>query len=649
VAGFLAASASAAPIYTKQDCFNVGGVNGCAASPQLGVAIAAVPSPDGRNVYGVAVGGGITLFNRTASNGALARVPGCYQATNANGCTAYQSINQPFDVAFDAAGTSAYVLGNSGFLGVLARDTGTGALTSQKQCITDTAPVLPCVNLGVGTSFLYGARSIVVAPGEGNVYVGSNGRGTNGDRDGVTRFHRNGDGTLTLQGCTTATSASGCAGTFGPLVGGTGQMAMPLDGRFLYTTGLNDDAVVVFQRNTSTGLLSSPGCYSSSDAACTAIAAVTASPFVLLIPPDDQGKLYVGSANGVAVFSRSTTTGAIGALLGCVNAGGVGGCGRAPGLGLGVPTSMALSADGTDLAVVGSAVNSGVVFLKRDKATGLLSEPEGGAGCITHDGTAGKCRTDPALGGQSIVHAAPGAAQFYLGSVGTSSIAGFRVDNPPVCAGAAIATAFQTAVAAPLSCTDPDGDPVSIRAVAAPGHGGLGAIDQAARAVSYNPLAGFSGADSFTFAADAHGLTSNVATDTVTVGAAPPPPTPRIASAIKTEWLSGSTTKVVRLTVENVPKGATVKVKCKGAKHAKHKGGCPFASKTYREPNGKSALALKSRFRHAKLQPGTVITIDITAPGSIGKEVRYTIRKRHLPKSKTYCLPVGSTHPHTHC
>jgi hypothetical protein len=100
VAGVLAASASAAPVYTKQDCFNPGGVNGCAASPQLGAAIAAVPSPDGRHVYGVAGAGGITVFNRTASNGALARVAGCYQATTANGCTAYESIVAPYDLAF---------------------------------------------------------------------------------------------------------------------------------------------------------------------------------------------------------------------------------------------------------------------------------------------------------------------------------------------------------------------------------------------------------------------------------------------------------------------------------------------------------------------------------------------------------------------
>jgi hypothetical protein len=66
-------------------------------------------------------------------------------------------------------------------------------------------------------------------------------------------------------------------------------------------------------------------------------------------------------------------------------------------------------------------------------------------------------------------------------------------------------------------------------------------------------------------------------------------------------------------------------------------------------PNGQSALVLTSKFSHAKLQPDTVITIDITAPGSIGKEVRFTIRKRHLPKSKTYCCSVGSTQAHTHC
>jgi 6-phosphogluconolactonase (cycloisomerase 2 family) len=650
-----AAPAGATPVYTQQDCFNATGVDGCAASPQLGNVVAGIPSPDGKFIYGLAGGGGITVWSRSAPFGALTRVPGCYQATNANGCTAFASIQGPDDMAFGPAGTTAYVAMNSGYLGVFARDADTGALTSQKECLSDAvSPTAPCTNPSPGDSFLDFARSVIVSPDGLNVYVASSGRGPNGALDGVTRFTRNtSNGLVAAIGCIAESSIGGCAAEPG-LEQGTSQMAMSADGKFLYTTGKQDDAVGVYSRNASStpnaGALSFVACYSPTNAGCSNGPPILSGAYSVLIPPPpgDQSKLYVGTANGVAVFNRNAGTGEL-TLLQCLNAAGVNNCTKAPGLGLGSVTSLALSPDGTDLAVGGSqdSVNSGVVFLKRDPATGLLSELPGE--CVTHDGTSGTCRTDTAVGGWSIVRSAPDASQFYFGSLGTDSLSGYRADNPPVCTGTTVNTAFQASVAVPMSCTDPDGDPVAVGFVHAPAHGGISAIDQAAQTTLYTPASGFSGPDAFQFLANAHGLTAAPATDTINVGPAPTPPTPRITSAIHTQWLAGSTTKVKKLSVSSVPKSGKVKVSCKGAKHAKHKGGCPFSSKTYKEPNGKSSLSLTSKFKHAKLQPGTVVTIDITATGSIGKEARFTIRKRKLPTTKTYCLPVGSTKPRSHC
>jgi hypothetical protein len=427
-------------------------------------------------------------------------------------------------------------------------------------------------------------------------------------------------------------------------------MAITVDGKFLYTTGVSDDAVVGIPRNTTTGALDPSGelCYTSNvSIGCAGGVSDLVQPYAVLIPPTDQTKLYVGTGAGVSAFSRNTTSGAL-THLQCLNATGSGGCVAAHGLGLSVVNQLALSADGTDLAVTEAGASGGIVFLKRDPTTGLLSQLPGQAGCLTADGTANACRTLTALGGISLVHSAPDASQFYLGASANGTIAGVRADNPPVCAGTTVATAFSTPVAVPLHCSDPDADPIAIRTVAGPLHGGLTAIDQTAQAATYSPLAGFTGADSFTFAADAHGLTSDAASVGVSVGAPPPPPTPRITSAVLDRWVSGATTKVERLTIEAIPKGATATIACKPEKHAKHQGGCPFSKKTYHEPNGKSALALKSKFTH-RLDPGVVLSVAITAPGSIGKEVEFTMRKRHAPKSKTLCFPVGSTHAHTRC
>lgn len=103
-----------------------------------------------------------------------------------------------------------------------------------------------------------------------------------------------------------------------------------------------------------------------------------------------------------------------------------------------------------------------------------------------------------------------------LATTGTIAVTG--VNLPPVFAGYAIATAYQTAATVPLAkilakATDPDGDAFSITGVGRATQGGT--VTLQAASLTYTPAAGFSGMDTFPLTiTDARGA---VVTGTVTV------------------------------------------------------------------------------------------------------------------------------------
>jgi Bacterial Ig domain/RTX calcium-binding nonapeptide repeat (4 copies) len=92
---------------------------------------------------------------------------------------------------------------------------------------------------------------------------------------------------------------------------------------------------------------------------------------------------------------------------------------------------------------------------------------------------------------------------------------------PPTCQDASASGPFDTPIDVPLSCSDPQGYPLTLSAVATPSHGTLGPFG--ATSVTYTPNPGFSGADSFTFQAT-NGSASDTATASLAVRAGPPPP-----------------------------------------------------------------------------------------------------------------------------
>jgi hypothetical protein len=92
-------------------------------------------------------------------------------------------------------------------------------------------------------------------------------------------------------------------------------------------------------------------------------------------------------------------------------------------------------------------------------------------------------------------------------------------------------------------------------------------------------------------------------------------------------------TRVARLRVTDAPPGATIAVTCRGRR-------CPKPATFSVNAAGKATMT--RMFRH-RLRPGARIEVAITAPNTVGKVVRFTIRRGHTPRTQTLCLPPGGS------
>jgi hypothetical protein len=166
----------------------------------------------------------------------------------------------------------------------------------------------------------------------------------------------------------------------------------------------------------------------------------------------------------------------------------------------------------------------------------------------------------------------------YVADPGIQTVRRYSFSAPPACSPATTQNA--ASVALTLTCTDPDGAPVTYAIVQPPTHG-TATIDPATGQTTYTPQAGSTQADSFTF--DARSINGTGPPVTVTIAATPatPPPTtpggttppPTTTVAPPAEHVSsdiarssgrvlirlpGSTTYVSLTTATNVPLGTFV-------------------------------------------------------------------------------------------
>jgi hypothetical protein len=112
-----------------------------------------------------------------------------------------------------------------------------------------------------------------------------------------------------------------------------------------------------------------------------------------------------------------------------------------------------------------------------------------------------------------------------------------------------------------------------------------------------------------------------------------------LRSSVRARWSAGRTSTVVRtLDVLSLPAGSVVRTTCTTRR-------CAFRTSTRNIRADTARISLRPLFRGRGLRPGTVIEIRITAPETIGKVVRYTVRARLVPSSRSLCLPPGAASP----
>ncbi len=277
------------------------------ANGLIGPDVVAV-SPDGRNVYvGAFFGSAVVVFARDAGSGALTQLAGtagCIAEATA-GCATGIALSSIEGLAVSGDGANVYVAAAaSNALTELARDPSTGALTqlaAPNSCISN-APLTGCT---LGRE-LGGPNAVAVAPGSTSVYV------TSFLSNSVTAFDRNaGSGVLVEKEATNACiiflRSAGCS--FGRAMLAPEGIAVAPDGRNVYVASIKSGAIDVLARNGKGAVRQLPGpagCLARKQVqGCTPARAVGGVSSVVVSPDGRNVYATAFESNAVDVFRRS--------------------------------------------------------------------------------------------------------------------------------------------------------------------------------------------------------------------------------------------------------------------------------------------------------------------------------------------------------
>jgi DNA-binding beta-propeller fold protein YncE len=361
----------------------------CATTIESGLNFAyqAAVSPEGRNVYSVAINGALVEYERNLANGSL-RVIGCL----------------------------------------------TG-VTSPPSCAPE--------NEQDGVTVVDSLAAVAISPDGKNVYV------LDQDKNMVVELSRNPETGLlsVLEGakgkaeCVTAEtflcehiSAKGLGTPYG--------IAVSPDGKDVYVASLGSESVAELERNTQTGTLEEiPGheCIGASGSGCPQDSAIGLANAIGIVvsPPAEQAPggvdVYVAAGaksnteSDVAAFSRNESTGVLEQLPGkegCI--GSVAGC--TPGIAFGGAEDLAISPDGRNI-YVNSYNESAVLELSRETSgpqVGALTQLGGPNACVSSKVIA-ECTTVKApLSGPLGVAVSPDGSNVYATSSGEAAVAAFK-------------------------------------------------------------------------------------------------------------------------------------------------------------------------------------------------------------------------------
>ena len=256
----------------------VGGVDG------LNGAVWVTVSPDGKHVYTAGeVDNAVALFSRNSTTGALTFVE-----IHKDGVGGVDGLAVVRSVTVSPDGDHVYAAGSAdNALAVFSRNSATGALTF----VTTSKD-------GVGgVDGLDSARVVTVSPDGSHVYAAG------AVDDAVAVFSRS-----TTTGALTFVEVhkDGVGGVDG--LDGANWVTLSPDGKHLYTSAQNDNAVVVFSRSTTTGALTY---VTTSKDSVGGVDGLSFAHSVTVSPDGDHVYAAGPADDAVAVFSRNTTTGAL--------------------------------------------------------------------------------------------------------------------------------------------------------------------------------------------------------------------------------------------------------------------------------------------------------------------------------------------------
>ncbi|HZO05146.1 MAG TPA: beta-propeller fold lactonase family protein [Solirubrobacterales bacterium] len=267
-----------------------------------------IVSPDGRNVYaGAFFGSAVVAFSRDPSTGVLTQLAGtagCIAAATA-GCTTAIGISSIEGLAISGDGANVYAAAAaSNALTELARDPSTGALSqlpAPNSCIYN-APITGCT---AGRE-LGGPNAVAVAPGGENVYV------TSFLSNSVTAFDRTpGSGVLAQKEATNACliflRSAGCS--FGRAMDAPEGLDVSPDGQNIYIASIQTGAIDVLSRNGKGAirqLAGTAGCVARKQVqGCTLGRAVSGVSSVAVSPDGRNVYATANESNAIDVFRRN--------------------------------------------------------------------------------------------------------------------------------------------------------------------------------------------------------------------------------------------------------------------------------------------------------------------------------------------------------
>ena len=293
-------------------------------------------SSDGKHVYVASRSGALAVFNRDGGTGELT-----FLEALKDGSAGVDGLGGAVSVAVSSDGKHVYAAGQfDSALAVFARNEVTGQLTFIEMVKNGEGGIL-----GLGDPF-----SVVVSPDDLHVYAGTL-------NDAVVVFSRDtATGTLTF----VEAIQDGENGVDG--IDDVYSVSVTPDGKHVYATGGVDDAVAVFERNTTTGRLGFVEAVKDGQGGVDGLDAAAA----VTVSADGRHVFAVGYLDdAIAVFSRDEATGEL-AFLQVLKDGleGVDG--------LDTAQWVAASPDGKHVYVAGGNGDDALAVFSRDATSGEL-------------------------------------------------------------------------------------------------------------------------------------------------------------------------------------------------------------------------------------------------------------------------------------